>query len=217
MDVPSPRRSPDWCLWRTWVAWVTVGETLGFLVPALIGVLTVDYPTAASLPALLLAGAVEGAILGGAQAIVLHRVLPGFPVRTWVAATSGAAVLAWLIGMAPVAFAGSIDDWPIALVVASATILGALLLLSIGTAQWTVLRHHVDGAWRWIAVTALAWLAGLTVFMLVAPPLWREGQPIALIVAIGAFAGLLMASTVAAVTGFGLIWLLRTVQRVLPD
>jgi hypothetical protein len=53
-----------------------------------------------------------------------------------------------------------------------------LLLCSMGTAQWLVLRRiEVDAPW-WIGVTAAAWVAGLAVFLAVATPLWREGQPL---------------------------------------
>ena len=204
--VPPPS---GWRLWRMWVAWVTAGETVGFLVPALVGALTAGYPAATYLPSLLLAGAVEGAFLGVAQAHVLRRVLPSLSARAWVAATSAAAVIAWLIGMTPVVAAGVLGELPRPVVVVAAILLGSLLLLSIGTAQWTVLRNHVVGAGRWIAVTAVAWVLGLAAFMLIATPLWHEGQPFALTAAIGVLAGLVMAGTVAAVTGLGLVRLLR--------
>jgi len=42
-----------------------------------------------------------------------------------------------------------------------------------------VLRRHVARAGRWVLITAAAWLGGLTVFLLVASPLWQEGQPLA--------------------------------------
>jgi len=79
----------------------------------------------------------------------------------------------------------------------------------MGLAQWTVLRNHVVGAGRWIAVSAVAWLAGLAAFMLIATPLWQEGQPVALTAAIGVLGRLVMAATVAAVTGLGFVRLLR--------
>jgi hypothetical protein len=77
-------------------------------------------------------------------------------------------------------------DVPPALAVPAAALGGLVLLASIGTAQWLVLRRagH-DVAW-WIATTAAGWLAGLTVFMVVVTPLWQPGQPALLTVAIGA-------------------------------
>ena len=84
-----------------------------------------------------------------------------------------------------------------------------LVLLCIGAAQWTVLRRSLPGSARWIGWTAAGWLAGLAVFLGVAPPLWHAGQGVVQVAAIGALAGILMASTMAAVTGWGLIRLLR--------
>jgi len=196
-------------LWRTWLAWTTGGEALGFCVPALVATLTAGSPAAVALPVLLLAGAAEGAVLGAAQAHVLRRVLPDLPRSRWVAVTSAAAVLAWLVGLLPATLAGTAAGWPVPLLVVLAAAGGVVLLLSIGTAQWTVLRRHVAGAGRWIAVTAAGWLAGLAAFMLIAPPLWHPGQPAVLTAAIGVLAGLVMAGTVAAVTGLGLVRLLE--------
>jgi hypothetical protein len=195
-------------LWWRWTGWVTAGETLGFSIPALAGALTATAPTIVSMPVLLAAGACEGALLGAAQAHVLHHVLPSVPRRGWIAATSAGAVVAWFLGLLPSAFADRVAGWPIFLLVLAGAALGTALLLSIGVAQWTVLRRRVDRAGRWIAVTAVGWLAGLAVFMLVAPPLWHEGQPVAAMASVGAVAGLTMAGTVAAVTGLGLVRLL---------
>lgn len=46
------------------------------------------------------------------------------------------------------------------------------------------------------------------VFTAVTSPLWQEGQPVALIAAIGILGGAVMAATVAAVTGLVLVRLL---------
>jgi len=95
----------------------------------------------------------------------------------------------------------SVASWQPVLVGAVAAVLGLLLLSSIGTAQWFVLRHHVARASRWIWATAAAWLAGLAVFLGFAMPLWQPGQAVALTVGIGVAGGLLMAATVASITG----------------
>jgi Ca2+-transporting ATPase len=199
-------------LWRRWVVAVFLGETLGFLVPVLAVVL--------GLPAwaLLVAGAGEGAVLGIAQALVLRTVLVGFPTATWTVRTALAASCAWALGLAPSETAGTWQGWPPAAQVAVAVPAGLLLLASIGGAQWTVLRRRVPGAHRWIGWTALAWLAGLTVFLLVASPLWQPGQPPWLTAGIGVLAGSLMAVSMAAVTGWGLVRLLAGRPRDLgPD
>jgi D-arabinose 1-dehydrogenase-like Zn-dependent alcohol dehydrogenase len=87
-----------------------------------------------------------------------------------------------------------------------------VLLCSIGTAQWLELRRHVPRAGRWVTATAAAWCAGLVAFSAVTSPLWQPGQRPALVAAIGALGGLVMALTVAVGTGWALVRLLRIAQ-----
>lgn len=207
---PPPARPPlsGRALFGVWFACVTVAEVIGFVLPALAGALTADAAPGVALPALLVTGAVEGAALGFGQGVVLRAAVPGLPVRRWTAATAAGAVVAYLLGMLPSTTASTILTWPPAVLVVLGTAAGLLLLASIGTAQWLVLRHRVPRSASWIATTAVAWLGGLGVFLAVAMPLWQPGQPLAQVVAVGAFAGLLMAATMAAVTGAGLVRLL---------
>lgn len=178
-----------------WFWWVTAGEFSGFTVPAVLGAVN-------SLPALLVAaGLAEGAVLGWTQAHVLRRALPGFSVVRWTTATALAAGFAWAVAMSMSANGERLASWPVAVLVPLAAIAGMAVLLSIGSAQWLVLRHHVERAHRWIWATALAWGAGLVVFLAVATPLWQPGQGLLLRAVIGVVAGLLMAATMAAVTG----------------
>lgn len=199
--------------WWSWLWWVTAAETVGFCVPAIVAALTVNSPTVLSLPSLLAAGAVEGAVLGAAQARVLRRALPTLPVRGWVAATSLAAVFAWLLGMSPSTFGNSLQAWPTAVIVGVAVVAGVALLLSMGVAQWLVLRRHAVAGKTWIGATAIGWLAALAVFLLIAMPLWHEGQTRLTIAIIGAVAGLAMAATFAGVTGRWAVRLQRTGGR----
>jgi hypothetical protein len=87
------------------------------------------------------------------------------------------------------------------------------MLLSIGTAQWWVLRARVAGASRWIVGTAAAWLTGVVVFCLEALPLWHPGQSGFPMAVIGAVAGISMAATVAVVTGWVLVRLFADTSR----
>jgi hypothetical protein len=197
-------------LWRGWLVRVTAGELAGFTVPAAVGALTAASATAVQLPALVAAGAVEGAVLGAAQASVLRRVLPGLSVARFAAATAGAAALAYLIAMVPVALGERLTALPLPLLVALGAVLGAALLATIGTAQWLVLRRLRSGTGFWVPLTGLAWALGLGVFTAVATPLWQEGQPLALTIAIGVLGGLGMAATVAVITGAGAVRLARS-------
>ncbi|WP_020524786.1 hypothetical protein [Catelliglobosispora koreensis] len=191
---------------RSWIAWVTAGEAAGFAVPAVVGALSAGADTVLAVPGLLLAGAVEGAILGTAQVHVLRKAIPALSSEWWIAATSAAAIVSYTLGILPSTLASSVSGlWLAAIAVAC----GLLLLLTMGTAQWIVLRHHVARAGRWIAITAVGWLAGLAVFLLIATPLWHQGQQLWLTVAIGVLAGLFMAAAVAVITGFGMRALLN--------
>ncbi|PVZ06365.1 hypothetical protein [Actinomycetospora cinnamomea] len=198
----------DRALLRTWIPVVALAELVGFALPAVVGVLAAASPTAVSVPALIAAGAVEGALLGAGQVVVLRRVLPAVSVSRWVGATAGAAALAYLLGLLPSTTASVTASWPVPVLVGLGAVLGVLLLGVIGTAQWLELRRHVVRAGGWIGVTALAWLLGLGVFLAVATPLWRPGQPVAVAVAVGLGAGALMAVVMAAATGVGLVRLL---------
>ncbi|HET8987790.1 MAG TPA: hypothetical protein VFN43_04690 [Humibacillus sp.] len=186
---------------RRWIVVVTVGEAAGFAVPAVVGALLFDEPAQLLVPALLVAGAVEGALLGGAQWWVLGAELTALTARTWIGLTSAGAVVAYAIGLLPSTFWETWSSWPSAVVVPLFILLGLALLTSIGTAQWLELRHHVAHAGRWIVGTTAAWLVALGVFVAISTPLWQEGQSLGLRIAIGLLAGLVMAVTMAAVTG----------------
>jgi hypothetical protein len=199
-------------MWLRWFRWVALGEGAGFVAPAVIGAASTAWPTPAMVAALLAAGAVEGGVLGWAQAHVLVDIVARLPRRAFVLATAAGAVAAYSIGLIPVLLGESLTRWPAALQVGSFVVGGAALLATIGTAQWLVLRRVRTGSAWWIPTTAGAWAAGLLVFTAVAPPLWQPGQPLALLVAIGVLGGLVMAATVAALTGLAAVRLAPAVR-----
>ena len=143
-----------------WVLMVTLGEAVGFGVPAAVGVAV----TAASLGpfatvlAMVLAGSVEGALLGIAQADCLYRwaVLP--TRRRWIIATSVGAAVAWSLGILP----STIGLHPTLRTVIMVGIGGLLLLTSLPLAQYFVLRDHVRQPLLWIPINLAAWLLGIT-------------------------------------------------------
>jgi Ca2+-transporting ATPase len=192
---------------------VSLGETAGFLMPvAAILVMGDRLDGWGPIVLLLAAGAAEGAVLGWSQALVLGRVLSEFSRRDWVVRTALAAVVAWSIGITPSALEPVWQQWPGAVQAMAALDAGVLLLLTIGVAQWTVLRRHLAGSARWIAWTAAGWLAGLGLFLIVATPLWHPGQHPVLVAGIGVLAGVSMAVAMAAVTGWGVVRLLSHQQ-----
>jgi len=154
---------------------------------------------------MVLAGSVEGALLGIAQADCLYRwrVLP--VRRRWVVATSIGAAVAWSLGMLPSILGGL--NWTTGTVVAAA--IGVLILLSsLPLAQYVVLRDHVRRSARWIPINMAAWLAGIVWTLLPSPWVDQSTSTGTLIFTYG-ISGLCMAATVAVITGLGMIRLLR--------
>jgi hypothetical protein len=199
-----PRVRRDRPLWRRWVLATTAGESVGFCVPALTGVVIarLDLPAASGFALLLVAGWVEGFVLGTAQQLALRIALHRLSGRAFAHATAGAAVVAYAIGMLPSSVGDNLTRLPPPALIAGGSVAGGALLASIGTAQWLVLRHDGYDARWWILTTAGAWLAGLVVFMAIATPLWRPGQSVVVAVLVGVLAGVSMAGTVAVLTGF---------------
>jgi uncharacterized integral membrane protein len=192
---------------RYWVFWVSLGEAVGFLAPALAQMAFGGSPVGR--PALILAGAVEGTVLGWTQATVLKVALRGLSRSRWVGATALGAAAAWFVGLLPAEWADVWQRWPVSWQFVGGVVIVTLILFSVGFAQWFELRRQVRRASWWIGGSALAWAAGLAVFFAVATPLWQPGQPAALTLAIGLLAGVLMAITMALVSALVLARLVR--------
>ncbi len=197
-------------MWRRWSTTVTAGELLGFAGPVVTGALVRDAAPVTAAVGLLVAGTIEGWVLGWFQARVLRAAVRGMFPGDWIPATGLGALVAWSIGAVSVLAGDGLDTWSPWVLVPAAVSGGIVLVLSLGVAQWFVLRHFVIDAGRWIGATALAWLAGLFVFATFTSPLWQPGQSTALVVLIGIVGGLLMAATMAAITGYFLVRILRT-------
>ncbi|MDP4510072.1 nitroreductase/quinone reductase family protein [Nonomuraea turcica] len=206
--APPPEASGVW--WR-WTRAVTLGEIAGFTVPAMAGA-WVAAPGWGMLgigpllqaAVIILAGGVEGTLLGLAQAYALRTTLPAVATRDWVRATVQGAAIAWAIGALPIVLGERMLSWPPVVL----GLLGLTLVAAMGLLQWRLLRRHIREAYWWVAATAGSWLVALGVFALVTTPLWQEGQPAWLVVAIGVLGGAAMAATVAALTGAALVRLL---------
>jgi hypothetical protein len=195
---------------RRWIVLVTLGELVGFVVPLAVGAATAYAAAAVQVPALVAAGAVEGAVLGAVQAHVLRGLLPALSTARFAAATAAAAAVAYAIALGAVAAVDLFPALPWPLLAAGGAVAGAALLATIGTAQWLVLRRLRAGVGFWVPVTGLAWALGLGAFLVVATPLWQPGQPVALTLAIGALAAVVMAAVMAAVTATAVVRLAQS-------
>jgi hypothetical protein len=184
-----------------------VGELVGFLPPALTGaaLAAAGAPDAWLVVGLTLAGLLEGAALGAAQARVLGGVAPSLRGRDWVLATAAAAAFAWFVGMGGAALLGATGA-PALLVVALVPAWAAALL-AMGLAQWWVLRRTVPRSGRWVPVTAAAWSAGVMVPVAALSSV-PNGWPIAAHVVAGVAGAVAMGLVVGLVTG-------RTLERLL--
>lgn len=193
---------------RQWILAFVVGELIGFIPPAVTGVVLVTQGATdvVLVVGLTMAGVLEGAAIGLTQAYVLARFAPEVDGRRWLIATSAAAGFAWFVGMGGSALIGTNAAPP--------AVLGALLLpaagaalLAMGYAQWRVLRDVVVDARRWIWVTACAWLIGVAipvVALSVVPNTWPGWAH----AATGVIAAVAMGYVVGALTG-------RTLSRLL--
>ena len=175
---------------QRWIAIVTVAEATGYMAPALTGIISTRLGATAQLQALLvvLAGFVEGALLGAGQAYAWPMRLRR---RRYIALTSLAAAAVWGAVMAMMLVAG---PWALALALPA--------LFAIGGAQWIELRHHRVPARRWIGWAALAWLFALPLSF--APgPLVDETTPLAVHIVLWGCGGALIAYVMALITWRG--------------
>ncbi len=195
---------------RRWVVVVTLGEWLGFAAPAIVGAWLLDRPPAVLVPSIIAAGIVEGGLLGGAQWLVLRRDLPRLTASRWAGLTVLGVGAAYPLGLLPSTLQQWWAKWPVVAQALFFVVVGLCLLATIGMAQWLELRHHVGHSGRWVLGTAAAWAGALGAFSLVAMPLWQEGQSMPLRILIGVFAGLVMATVMALVTGLVMRALLRS-------
>lgn len=162
-----------------WVLSVAAGELLGFALTAGIASVALElggHPTTVpgrvvALLVMTLAGLIEGACYGGAQAWLLLRWLPGLDVRRFVTRTMALAAGAWCFGMsmplvATLAGAGAEQatrgEEPSTLVVmVFATLFGGAAGALFGVVQAPVLRGLVEPRSAWVLGSSVGWAAGL--------------------------------------------------------
>lgn len=198
---------------RQWTLAFVLGELVGFVPPAIVGATLASAGAADALlvAGLTLAGLLEGAAIGVAQAHVLARYAPDVNGRDWVSATVAAAGFAWFVGMTGGALMSG-DIAPPALLAAVLVPAWSAALVAMGYAQWRVLRRTVTDSARWVWATAGAWLIGVAIPVAAlssAPNSWPGWAH----AGIGVLAAVAMGLTVGAVTGRTLERLLRPPRR----
>jgi hypothetical protein len=184
---------------QRWVISVTVGESIGFVIPAAVGgvLAMIDVSGWVTYIAMIFAGACEGMLLGLGQSLGFGSDV--VPRSRWVAVTAAGGALAWSLGMLPSSIPGL--DLASPITVLWAAVGGVLLLVSIPAMQWIVLRRLVPKSFRWVPVNAGAWAVGI-LWTLAPSPFIDETTAPPVLLALYVLAGFLMAFTVALLTGF---------------
>jgi hypothetical protein len=182
-----------------WVVVVTLAEALGYLFPALAGILTqaAHVSDVQQIASLTVAGMMEGLFLGAGQSSAFPLSLNRLRYSILTALAAG---LVWGSVMTMMTLIQADVSAPVT--VLAATVTGVVGLAAIGTAQWLELRRHSPTAFRWIPWTALAWVLALPMSFLPGP-LVDEATPFASHVVLWGAGGLLMAYVMALVTWQG--------------
>ena len=138
--------------------------------------------------------------------------MPSTILRRWPPVTTLAAVVAWSIGLLPSSIPGIPWSSPVTWLVAAA--LGLVLVVSLPTAQFMLLRKAIHTAGWWIPINAAGWLLGIS-WTFAVSPLVNPSTPTVALIMIYAMAGVLMAATVAVVTGLcWMQWMKRGSVRI---
>jgi len=213
--------------WGQWVAANLVGELAGLGIVGAVGSTLVriygEPVTAGAVlvyAALAVAlGAVEGAIVGYAQAGVLRRRLPG--LRSWVAATTLGAAIAWALGMLPSTLISlyrppgpapaPAPDIPDGLQLLLAMPLGVVAGAILAFPQWRILRRHLAHAGWWIAANALAWALAMPLVFVAAGVRPETSAAVSAVIVVASLAA--AGAVAGAVHGAYLVRLLERLQH----
>ncbi len=164
-DLTERPRNPRPFGLLLWTVLVTLGAAIGLALPvaAFVASNRLDMPAWVIYPTIALAGALQGLVLGVAQALSLHRTVIAVPRAGWALITMAGALVAWALGMLPATFAAL--DEPLDLTerpLLWGAVAGAVLLvLIVPLAQWLLLRRVLPGAWMWVVVEAVAIVVAL--------------------------------------------------------
>jgi len=210
-----------WKFWRNWVIANAAGELLGLGIAALVMLAlsrTVPpNPTTAALLAgaliMVFFGALEGAIVGYAQWIVLRRTL-AVAKSSWILTTAIAAAVAWLLGLLPSSIVNvSPTTAPSLLVTLFLSMgVGAVsgVILAIGQ-TWILHRYSRIAGW-WLVANAGAWAVGMPIIFFSAG-LPTPQTPIATVILLLLTTVLVAGAAVGAIHGAVLLRILERTRQ----
>ena len=215
-------------LYGRWVLANALSEGLGLGLTLFLGGLAAQWLQARPGPVTIFGGAMgavvlgvalEGVLVGRAQAWALRARFRSLSVKDWTFATAMGAGIAWLLGVVPsTAFALLGDEQgagvapsepPVLLQYGLAMLMGLVLGPILGAAQARVLKRHVRGVRRWLWANALAWALGMLVMFVGMDQVpWQGGRFVIVASVFGACC--LAGAVVCAVHG----WVLVSLQPV---
>jgi hypothetical protein len=177
-----------------WTLAFTVGELVGFVPPALVGAWLgfSGAPPWALVVGLTLAGSLEGASIGSAQAVVLRRHQAPIRTRSWVIGTAVGAAIAWFAGMGGAAAMEVFEGAAVLVLLVPVWIAG---LMAMGFLQWLAMRAEVPRSARWVPVSSGAWLVGVLIpvaAISLAPDTWPTAAHVVVAVASAVVMGLVV-------------------------
>lgn len=179
-----------------WIAFCALAEAIGMSASAAAARATEFIPGAGAVgpfALIVVGGLIEGLALGLFQSAALARWLPQFSRRRWMLVTVIVAGLGWAAASAPSQLSAQDDSTPpIAFIAAAAAGLGIATGAFLGAAQAGGFRQLVRHPWRWIGISAVAWIPTMIVIFLGATSPnsdWSFLQVVAFGAATGTLAG----------------------------
>ncbi len=191
----------DRLLRQRWFSMVTLGGFFGILPATLTAAAVTQSRPSIAAGSLLLAGIAHGGAVGWSQARILRSILIGFQPSVWTAATAAGVGIGWAVGLSPMLRPqpSANQSTTIQIPVEVAGALGAVL--TVGVAQWYVLRRWTDRAPLWPWASAVAWISGAAAFAACTLLPWPQTRGSAVGLAGAALGGLAMADRQRGVVG----------------
>lgn len=205
MTAAAPTVSPG-RLFGAWVLACALAESIGMTASAAAARVADPWgPTVVALGIVVLGGLIEGAALGVAQSRVLGRWNPRVRRGRWVIATVAVAGVGWAAASA--ASVLSDDDGgeapALGVVLLLAAGLGLALGALLGIVQALVLRRAVRHPWRWVGISAVAWMPTM-VIIFAGATLPDASWPTLAVVPWGTLTGLIAGLALGVVSGWAM-------------
>jgi hypothetical protein len=202
--------------WEQWIIATVLSEMVGLVAIVAISTLTHDLHIN-PYGLLTILGAIEGAVLGFSQWIVLrlHIRHAGW----WILATLVGAMIAWFAGLfvsmvLAIATAASLPTQQAALLLPGIAAQGVGVGMILGYAQWLVLQPHLrHQIWRktlgWLFANVAAWVLALLIAFIGVGKLESSSPGSLNRVMIAVTTGGIMGAIVGTITGLALISALK--------